>query len=155
MPRTTLRALDRYPFATAVELGADDMNHAGHLGFDRVLCVVQRAWSVLFAGMGVRDTDLGDGRTGVIVSDVAINYRAEGFAGERLQVELAPFELEASTFRFAARLTRDGTLVALLDLGIVAFDYQRRAKGRWPADVARGLGALQARGRGSEAAGEA
>ncbi len=137
MPRVKLREQATYDFKTELELTSAEINDAGHLSFERVLSLARLAWQALFAELGVRDTDLGDGVTGIIVSDLVVNYRGEAFEGDRIVIGVCRFEVSDSTFRLAMRLRVTGSerLVALIELGIVAFEYGAHVKATFPGEM--------------------
>jgi acyl-CoA thioesterase FadM len=62
------------------------------------------------------------------MTDAAVQYRGEAFAGDQLLIEVAMGEAARTGFRFFYRITRHGddALIAVAETGMAAFDYQRR-----------------------------
>ncbi len=126
MPRLDLKAREPYPFSCEIVVRTTDLNYGGHLGNDRLLSLVQEARVAFLASHGWSELDCGG--AGLIMADAALSYRAEAFAGDVLRFEVAAIEPSRVGFRLAMRVTRpdDGDEVALVETGMVCFDYARR-----------------------------
>lgn len=125
MPRLDLKARDPYPFACELTVRTTDLNYGGHLGHDRLLALVQEARVAWLASHGWSELDCGG--AGLIMADAAVIYRAEAFAGDVLRLEVVACEPSRVGFRLATRVTRGAdTEVALVETGMVCFDYSRR-----------------------------
>lgn len=135
MPRLDLSPRDPYPFACELVVRTTDLNYGGHLGNDRLLALVHEARVAFLASRGWTELDCGG--AGLIMADAAIAYRAEAFAGDVLRLEVAAVEPSRAGFRLATRVTRpaDGAEVALVETGMVCFDYGRRRPVALPAAV--------------------
>lgn len=135
MPRLELRPREPYPFACEVVVRTTDLNYGGHLGNDRLLALAHEARVAFLAAHGWTELDCGG--AGLIMADAAITYRAEAFAGDVLRFEVAAVEPSRAGFRLAMRVTRpaDGTEVALVETGMVCFDYGRRRPVALPESV--------------------
>jgi acyl-CoA thioester hydrolase len=135
MARVQLTPVASYPFASELVVRTTDLNYGGHLGNDRLLTLVHEARVAWLASHGW--TELACGGVSLIMADAAIVYRNEAFAGDRLRIEVAPTAPTGTSFRLAYRVTRrsDGTDVALVETGMVCYDYERRRIVRLPAAV--------------------
>jgi acyl-CoA thioester hydrolase len=139
MPRLKLQPRDSYPFEFRLTVRTTDLNHGGHLGNDRLLALVQEARVAWLAGHGWRELDCAG--VGVIMTDAAVVYQGEAFAGDELRFEVAAGDADGKGFRLYYRVTRPGaagsaaTPIALAETGLVAFDYGTRRVTRLPAAV--------------------
>lgn len=126
MPRLQLTPREPYPFACEIAVRTTDLNYGGHLGNDRLLSLAQEARVAFLASHGWTELDCGG--AALIMADAAVVYRSEAFAGDVLRFETAAVEPARLGFRLAMRVTRpaDGAVVALLETGLVSFDYGRR-----------------------------
>ena len=126
MPRLNLKPLENYSFWKDIEVRTSDLNYGGHLGHDRVLALAHEARVAFLAEHGWTELDCA-GRS-LIMGDAAAVYLKEAFAGETLRIEVAVAEPTACGFRMFYRLTRkgDGQVIALVETGLVCFDYQHR-----------------------------
>ena len=136
MPRLDLKAREPYAFACELTVRTTDLNYGGHLGNDRLLALVQEARVAFLARHGWTELDCGG--AGLIMADAALVYRAEAFAGDVLRFQVAAVEPTRVGFRLVMRATRpvDGDEVALVETGMVCFDYARRRPVALP-DVVR------------------
>ena len=126
MPRLQLTPLSAYPFCTGLAVRVTDLNYGGHLGNDRILALLQEARVRYLAENGWSEFDCAG--TGLIMTDAAIQYRGEAFAGDRLEIEVAMGEAARTGFRIFYRITRHGddALIAVAETGMACFDYERR-----------------------------
>ncbi len=136
MPRVRLCEKNKYPFAMQLAVRTTDLNYGGHLGNDRLLSLVHEARVAYLASLGWTELDCAG--TSLILGDAAIVYRAEAFAGQELRFEVAIGEASGSGFRLFYRVTRpdDGATIALVENGMVCFDYQARRIAPLPEAVA-------------------
>ena len=126
MARVKLTPLDHYQniYETAVEV--TDINYGNHLGNDALVGIIHRARVHYFQQLGASENNLGDGKTGILLADLIVNYKGESFLFDRLSVESSIGEVRSKGFRMFHRITaKQGRLIALAETGIVAFNYQK------------------------------
>jgi len=73
MPRTKLTELPVYKFRYAITLQPRDINYGGHLGVDSLVSIVGTARAYIFKSVGLSELNLGDNKTGMIMTDCVIN----------------------------------------------------------------------------------
>ena len=95
MPRIKLEEQPRYEFMYEVVLQPRDINYGGHLGHETMVTLIHSARADLLRSLGLSEMDLGDGRTAMIMSDLAVNYRGEGFMFDLLRIESHVGEIAA------------------------------------------------------------
>lgn len=88
------------------------MNFAQHVGNDRFLVYAQEARSAWFAHLGYTDTDI-DGLS-TILADAAIQFTAEVFGGDELDVQLALGGWTKYGIDLLYRVARGNDTVALM-----------------------------------------
>jgi len=78
------------------------------------------------------------GGVSLILADATVNYLGEAFGGDVLLFEVAADERSSSGFRLFFRVTRskDGGTIALVENGMVCFDYESRTIERLPDTAA-------------------
>lgn len=133
MARIKLIPLDRYQgvYETAVEV--TDLNYGNHLGNDVLVGIIHRARVHFLQRLGASENNLGDGKTGILLADLIVNYKGESFLFDKLGVESSIGEVRSKGFRMFHRITTDqGRLIALAETGIVTFDYRKRKVVRIP-----------------------
>ncbi len=141
MPRMKLSEYESYPIRTTLNVRVSDLNYGAHLGHDALLSLVHHARVELFTDLGVTEIDLGDQKTGVVVSDLVVQYRGEAFVGDELLFETAAVEIGFASFRLVHRVTNETTSkpTALIEIGFAAFDLKSRRAGKLPADFKKKL----------------
>jgi len=132
MPRIRLKPEPVYEFKYHVILKPRDINYAYHMGNDTLVTLAGEARAGLFKELGFSEGDLGDGQTALIMGDLAVNYKAEGFLYDDLLIESHLGEITRNSMRVFHRITKKGTLVALAETGVLAFDYRKRRIGEIP-----------------------
>lgn len=105
-----------------------DVNYGGHLGNDAVLSIMHEARVQLLAGLDMTEMDAGG--VGLIMADVAIAYKGEGFYGDVLEVAIYATEITGVSFDLLYHITarrKDATIdIAQAKTGMVCFDYDKR-----------------------------
>jgi len=145
MPRVKLEEQAMYEFTFPVTLHPRDINYGGHLGNDSLVTLVGSARAQMFHSMGFSEGDLGDGKTSIIMADLVVNYRAEGFLFDELRIDTHIGEMHSGAFRIFHRVTKDGTLIALAEGGVVAFDYTTHRIGHVPEVFIKAIEKAQTR----------
>lgn len=135
MPRLQLEPRSRYSHTCELTVRTTDLNYGGHLGNDRVLALVHEARVSWLAAQGWTELDCAG--ASLIMADAAIRFLAEAFAGDRLRCETACGEAERVGFRLFHHLSRpaDGASIALVETGLVCFDYAARRPLGLPAPL--------------------
>ena len=133
IPRAKLQEQPEYKFQYKRKIQKSDLNYAGHLGNDNIISIIQEARIAVFNELGFTELDLGDGRTGIIIGDLAVNFKAEGFEGDELLIESQFGEPQENSVRLFYRVTRvtDRVIIALVETGLVAYDYESHKPSEW------------------------
>ncbi len=126
MPRIKLNEQREYVFRYTKVLEPRDINYGGHLGNDALVTIVGSARVNMFRAMGLSEMDLGDGKTGIIMSDLAVNYKSEAFMFDELVIDTHVGEISRSSFRLFHRINKGRIVVALVETGITTFNYALR-----------------------------
>jgi acyl-CoA thioesterase FadM len=123
MPRLKLNPLCSYAFITEIAVRITDLNYGGHLGNDRLLSIIHEARYAFLSNHGYSERDC-DGCS-LILGDTAVVYYNEAFRGDVLRIEVSASEPTRCGFRIFYRVSRkgDNTLIALVENGMVCFDY--------------------------------
>ena len=102
------------------------MNYGGHLGNDKLLSLIHEARVAFLNSHGQSEQNCCG--VSLIIADTAIVYQKESFAGDKLKIEVEAGEPNQYSFRLFFRITRtkDQASIALVENGLVCFDYQTR-----------------------------
>ncbi len=126
MPRIKLIEQESYEFHYRAKLQPRDINYGGHLGNDSLVSLLGAARVNMLYTMGMSEGQLGDGETGVIMSDLAVNFKAEAFMLEEVVIDTHIGEFSRTGFRIFHRLKKEAVLVALAETGMITFNYSIR-----------------------------
>nr|WP_225986667.1 thioesterase family protein [Rufibacter sp. LB8] len=111
-----------------------DLNYGGHLGNDALLSLLHEARLQYLHENGASELDFGG--TGLIMSDVGIVYKGEGFYGDVLTVQVQATEFNKYGFDLVYRLTnQNGKEIAYAKTGMLCFDYGARKLRTVPAEA--------------------
>ena len=126
MGRIKLQLPETFLFSTEIPIRITDLNYGGHLGNDSVLSIVHEARVRFLEKMGYSELDI-EG-CGIIMVDSLINYKSEGFYGDRLNVEVTVEKIKTIECDFFYRLSNLETKkeIARVKTGILFFDYEKR-----------------------------
>lgn len=78
----------------------------------------------MFNKIGCTELDLGDKKTGIILADLVVNYKNQGYLGDEVVIYLDIDEIEKRSFRLFYKMNRDDDLIFMAETGIVVYDYQ-------------------------------
>ena len=122
MARIKLDLPASFPFCTTLTVRVTDLNYGGHLGNDALLGMIHEARVRFLAAMGYSEHDV-EG-VGMLMSDCAIVYKAQGFLGECLTVAVAAGEFSRVGCDLFFRLEKaDGVELARAKTGLVFYDH--------------------------------
>lgn len=119
-------------FSTTLNVRVGDINYGGHLGHDALFTLAHEARTQFFRHAGY--TEMNVEGLGIILSDVAAEYRAEAFHGDTLLFELALTDFHKYGFDILYRVSngKPGKEVARLKTGVLFFDYTQRKIAQLP-----------------------
>jgi acyl-CoA thioester hydrolase len=126
MARVKIELPDKFIFKTEIPIRISDINYGGHLGNDAVLAIAHEARLRFLNHYNFTELDI-DG-AGIIMTDAAVQYKAEAFYGETILVEIAVTDITKVGCDFVYRCTNKntGTIIAIVKTGIVFYDYNNK-----------------------------
>lgn len=132
MARIKIALPEHLPFVTELMIYIEHINEGQHLDNARLLGLVAEARCRLLAELGFSQVDIGG--AGIILADVAAQYRSEAFHGERLLCAMGIADPHRYSFDLVWQLTESasGREVARGKHGVVTFDYAKREKAPVP-----------------------
>ncbi|QCR24266.1 thioesterase family protein [Pontibacter sp. SGAir0037] len=127
IPETTI-------FETQLPIRITDLNYGNHLGNDALLSILHEARLRLLQSLGYTELNLGG--TSMIMADVAIEYKGEGFYGDTLTIKMAFADMHRYgfdiTYHVLNQLSKE---VARAKTGILCFNYTTRKLMPLPDEV--------------------
>jgi acyl-CoA thioesterase FadM len=127
-----------FPFSIQVPVRIQDVNYGGHVGNDAILSIMHEARIRFLESLGYKELDHEAG-TGLIMADVAVAYKGEGFHGDVFGVEVAAGEFNPFGFELFYRITANRNaqtiIIAEAKTGMICFNYNIRKIAKLPADM--------------------
>ncbi|MBK7792056.1 MAG: thioesterase family protein [Betaproteobacteria bacterium] len=126
MPRIRIELPESFVFATEVPICIGHINYGNHLDNAQLLSLVSEARVRFFKSLGYAELDV-EG-VGIVIADVAAEYRSEGRHGETMVVEMAAEHFNKYGCDLVWRMSdkASGREVARGKHGIVFYDYAAR-----------------------------
>jgi len=123
--------LDGFRFTLPYDVRVADVNYGGHVSNAAVLSFFQDARIAYLKHLG-HFSEMDIGGCGIILPSAQVEYKAEMFLGDRLEIGVRVTELGGSSFAMAYRIEREGKVTAEGTTRLVSFDYGRRKPRRIP-----------------------
>ena len=108
-----------------------DVNYGNHLGNDALVGLIHEARVQWLHGLSLSELDIGG--TGIIMKDLAVQFKAECFWGDQLEVDISVIELSTVAFKLRYQLFKKSVetpeqrkLAADATTTLVSFRYDIR-----------------------------
>lgn len=128
MARVKIDLPDSYSFCCQIPVRITDINYGGHVGNDTVLSIIHEARMQFFVNMGY--TEMNFAGTGMIMADMAIEYKGELFYGDVVIASMAVGEISKIGFDLLYKLEKQignkRKLVAVAKTGMICYDYEKK-----------------------------
>lgn len=126
MARITLQMPDHFDFCTELQVRVTDLNYGNHLGNDALVSLIHEARVQFLVSHGFTEFDIAG--CGILMTDLAVVYKAETFYGEtlRFSVVIADIQRVGCDIVYRIENAATGTLVAVAKTGIVFVEPQTR-----------------------------
>ncbi|UOQ53803.1 thioesterase family protein [Hymenobacter cellulosivorans] len=136
MARVKVALPTTYSLTVQLPVRITDLNYGNHLGNDALLSLLHEARVQFLQHLGLREVDPATGQ-GVIMADVAIEYKGEAFYGDVLHVQLAATDVQKYGFDVVYWVkNQEGREIARAKTGMLLFDYTTRKLRPMAADLA-------------------
>ncbi len=126
MARISIDYPDNTLFKHELSVRVTDLNFADHLAHDSIISLLHESRAQFFKANKMSELDV-DGK-GIIMADIAVNYRSEAYFADVLVVEIALGDFSSKGCDFFYRMInkKTGNVVAIAKTGIVFMDYESR-----------------------------
>lgn len=134
MSRVEVTLPDRFVFTSEITIRTSDLNYGNHVGYDRILSLMQDARVDFYRTLGFNSELNFDGSIGQVIADVVVQYKSESFLGDKLVINIGVSDFNKYGFDMFYLLENKGTgkEVARAKIGIVCFNYETRKIARIP-----------------------
>lgn len=128
MARIKIELPEKFYFQTVIPIRITDLNYGGHVGNDSILTIAHEARAQFLHSL--QFTELNMAGVALIMGDAAIEFKAELFYGDLLQVSVSAGEFSRVGFdifyKMEKEVTGKKTIVAIVKTGMVCFDYEKK-----------------------------
>lgn len=128
MARIKLEFHNNSIFVTTVKVRISDINYGNHVGNDAFVSLIHEARMQWLGACGFNELEI-EG-SGLIMSDLAIEFKQECFYGEEVQISLSSGDITKVSFDlyYTIQTTRHEStfLIAKAKTGMVSYDYNAK-----------------------------
>jgi YbgC/YbaW family acyl-CoA thioester hydrolase len=137
MARIKIELPEQLRFSTKIPIRITDLNYGGHVGNDTVLTLIHEA-RVQFL-KSHRYEELNVESVSLIMSDVAIEFKAELFYGDVVTALVTAANFSRVGFDLFYKLMRGESIVALAKTGMICYNYDTKKVVRLPDQAKENL----------------
>ena len=105
MARIKIELPEAFHFTTSIPVRITDLNYGGHVGNDTILSVIHEARMQWLANLGFSEMQFGG--VGMIMSDVAIEFKTELFYGDIILASVNVGEISKVGFELLYKLEKE------------------------------------------------
>lgn len=128
MARIKIDLPETFHFSCKIPVRITDINYGGHVGNDTVLSILHEARMQFFKNFGY--TEMNFGGTGLIMSDVAIEFKSELFYGDIVIASVTAGEISKVGFDIIYKIEKHADdkikIAALAKTGMICYDYKKK-----------------------------
>ena len=128
MARIRIELPEYFSFSCRIPVRITDINYGGHAGNDTILSLVHEARMQYLRHLGY--TEMNFGGTGMIMADVAIEFKNELFYGEEVSISVMALEISKIGFDLVYKLEKEingeRKPVAFAKTGMICYDYGKK-----------------------------
>ncbi len=125
MARIKLNIPEVLLFETSIRVRITDINYGNHLGNDALVSMLHEARVQWLTSL--KFTELNIEGVGLIMSDLAVEYKQEAFAGDKLSITIHTGDSSRVGFDlYYTVINQQSKTVALAKTGMVCFNYEAR-----------------------------
>jgi acyl-CoA thioester hydrolase len=137
MARVKIELPEKFSFETVIPIRITDLNYGNHVGNDTILSILHEARVQYLRHYDLEELDFAG--VGLIMNDVAIEFKNEIFYGERIIACVTVGDISKFSFDVYYKLEKENNekriLVALAKTGMVCYDYSAKKVAAVPEEV--------------------
>lgn len=135
MARIRIQMPDKKLGSVNIRVRVTDINYGNHLGNDALVGILHEARMQWLHRLGY--TELNVEGVGLIMSDLAVEYKNESFYGDELTITLFSGDVSAVSFElYYAATNEDGKIIACAKTGMVCYNYELKKVAGLPTKFA-------------------
>ena len=132
MQRVKLNPPEKLIFSMEHIVGISEVNYARHMDSVAMIELIHEARLRFLADLGFTESNIYG--LGMVVTDLAVDFRSESFANDRLIVEVGVGKFNKYGFDIVFQVTNHAleTTVCIAKMGVVFFDFDRHKLAELP-----------------------
>ncbi len=125
MPRINLNLPEQFTFRMERGVGLSDLNYAKHLDSLSMVKILHEARLQFLASLGFTEDNIFG--FGMVLTDLAIDFRSESFANDVLIVDVGVGKINRYGLDICLRVTNSAleAVVCVAKMGVVMFDFDK------------------------------
>jgi YbgC/YbaW family acyl-CoA thioester hydrolase len=129
MARIKLSLPHTFTFSTNIKVRITDINYGGHVGNDSFLSLIHEARVQFLTHYGYNEINFAG--VGLIMSDVAIEFKTEAFYGDELRIDITANDFSRVSFDLVYKFSKKSiegsqVIVAVAKTGMICYDYGKK-----------------------------
>jgi acyl-CoA thioester hydrolase len=125
MARIKVELPEKFSFSCTIPIRITDLNYGGHVGNDTILSLIHEGRVQFLKQFGLEELKFAG--AGLIMGDVAIEFKNELFHGDVIRVWVTVAEFTKISFDLFYKLEKiNGEAVAFAKTGMICFDYAKK-----------------------------
>jgi acyl-CoA thioesterase FadM len=132
MQRVKITAPEKFIFSMDRTVGISDVNYARHMDSVAMISIIHEARLQFLANLGFTESNIYG--LGMVVTDLAIDFRSESFANDLLVIEVGVSKFNKYGFDIGFQVTNRAleTVVCIAKMGVVFFDFDKHKLAELP-----------------------
>ncbi len=132
MQRLKISAPEKLIFAMKHTVGISEVNYARHMDSVAMITLIHEARLQFLASLGFTESNIYG--LGMVVTDLAIDFRSESFANDLLVIEVGTSKFNKYGFDIGFKVTNNAleTVVCIAKTGVVFFDFDKHKLAELP-----------------------
>lgn len=125
MARVKVSSPEQFLFSMERSVGISDLNYARHLDSVTMVQILHEARLQFLASLGFTEANIFG--LGMVVTDMAIDYRNESFANDRLIIDVGVSDFNRYGLDIGLQVTNSAleSVVCSAKIGVVFFDFDK------------------------------
>lgn len=125
MSRVKVEKPEQFLFSMERGVGISELNYAKHLDSMAMLAILHEARLQFLANLGFTEGNIFG--LGMVVTDMAVDFRSESFASDKLVIEVGLGEFNKYGLDLCFQVTNAAldTVVCRAKIGVVFFDFDK------------------------------
>lgn len=142
MARQKIQMPESFGFKCSIPVRITDVNYGGHVGNDSIVSIIHEARMQYLRHLGYSELEFAG--VGLIMTDLVVEFKREGFYGDRIDVAIAAGDFSRVGFTVYYQLSKKDEsgnvhIVAHAQTGMVCYDYSAKKVSAVPDEARRVL----------------